>query len=141
MHTRKFNVHNLEAVSQDDSAKEAMSQDDTASQGALSPDDINKNPCIKIPLSKKQEPVAASCLPLDRKKNKSAADAESRSKAFNWLVKTGFKPKVAIEIAENFTIEEIQKASEYTQKKTKGITTIGNPLGYFKKTLINRYWE
>jgi hypothetical protein len=140
-----------EAPSPHDRAEPAPSPHDGAPQGARSPHDGNKNTINKNPLFKEQQPASSdasvcslnslsSCLPSE------SSEIESgKTRAINWFKKQGFDLRAAIYFTENFSLEDIAKASKYVEiqinKKKNSNKFMENIYGYFRKTIENKWWQ
>lgn len=148
MRTKKF--FKPEALSPHDSATPALSPHDSAQGGALSSPDTNNNQDNKTHLFIDKQPVGKPTpvcpLPKQPFVSGQAIPKESpTTKAFNFLMKIGFKELPALEIIGLFTAEDIQNASIYVaeqekKKKAKG-EIIENPVGYFRKVLQENWWK
>jgi len=128
------------ARSPHESAGVARSPHESALEGARSPHERNNTPCSNTPLFKEQDSTAKAELV-----GSSNVSVDCRTQAFNWLSQMGFDILAATNILNNFAIHEITAASGYVMKqierKKKKFQSIRDPLGYFRRTLENRWWE
>lgn len=128
----KARTQNVHAIEQDRQATEP-------SQGTQSPNDRNKITCSKTPLFKEQDSTAGAVLV-----GSSNISIDVRTQAFNWLMQIGFDILSATNILNNFAVNEIIQASDYVkkqiEKKKKKLESIRDPLGYFRRTLENKWW-
>lgn len=138
------------APSPHDGPKVAPSPHDKALEVAPSPHDTNKNKDNNNHLSKEQQTaLSVSVCPLDSAVSLSVAesDVQSRQKAeaFNWFTKIGCDVFSATQFVEKYSTQDIIEASGYVQKqlaiKKSKNETIGNIVGYLRKTLEGKYWQ
>ena len=133
------NVHKQQGLSPHESPNEGLSPHESPLEEARSPGERNKI-TNKIPLSKEQHPAAGA-------DNVAFLDTQSSDvclKIFNWFLKMGCDVRSATFFINNFSIEDLKSAHEYTfdimKKKTQKNSTIANPVGYMRKVLENKWW-
>jgi hypothetical protein len=152
MMTKKF-VPEKRALSPHDGAGQALSPHDGASQGALSPHDTIDNPINKNPLFKEQQPAVEAPAPVCSLNSQDifvdppdmTPAIELKRKAFNWFMQIGCDEKSALEFVQNYSIDDIKKASAYVEmqmkKKKEQRKHMTNVIGYLRQTLEKRWWE
>lgn len=140
----------IEALSPHDGVEEALSPHDGAPPEALSPHDTNNITNNNISLYKEQEPpkLSVSVCPLDKECSVppgGSSTEDQKARAFSWFIQIGCDIRTATSLVESYSLEEIRKASRYVEVqmhiKKKKNQTLGNIVGYLRKTLENKWWE
>lgn len=136
-------VHNLGVEPKNRTSKEVEPKNRTSSPGGSSQNwDVNKynsykHHCIKT--NTKAKALAIALL------TSSVVEEElsSYQGTLQWLQKFGYKRKIAKDLLEEFTIQQIQLTAWYVQEQLtkEGAKEKQNILGYFLSVLKNRYYE
>lgn len=131
-----------EARSQCEHATEARSQCEHATEEARSHSDTKQDNGIKIPLYKKQQPMADAIFVAPSKSKKRLFPSEEKQKAYEWLINGKCREETAYSIVTNYSIDDIRNASLYQEERIKsGKTKCDEPWAYFQNVLQKRYWE